>query len=57
MRFLLRGGLAVVLVLLVLSSCSQKTTTKIEWATSLEEAFQLAAEKNQPIVADFWRDG
>jgi hypothetical protein len=57
MRCLLRGGLAVVLVLLVLSSCSQKATTKIEWAASLEEAFQLAAEKNQPIVADFWRDG
>ncbi len=47
----------MILGLLALSSCSHQAATEIEFAPSLEEALRLASERNQPIVADFWRDG
>lgn len=57
MKYILRSATAMVLGLLVWSSCGDETPTKIAFAPSLEEALQLAAERNQPVVADFWRDG
>lgn len=52
-----RSAAVVLLGLLILSSCGEKAPTEINWASSLEEASQLAPEKNQFIVAEFWRDG
>ncbi len=52
-----RSAAVVLLGLLILSSCGEKAPTEINWASSLEEALQLAPEKNQFIVAEFWRDG
>jgi ABC-type Na+ efflux pump permease subunit len=53
--------LPVIAVLLlgfvVWSSCTKKVPTKIEWAASLEDALKMAAEKNTPIIADFWSEG
>ena len=58
MRCAAQGGMAFLLGLVVLVSCAQQAPApEIEWAVSLEEAFQLAIEKNQPILAEFWSDG
>ena len=58
MRCAAHGGMAFLLGLVVLVSCAQQAPApEIEWAVSLEEAFQLAIEKNQPILAEFWSDG
>lgn len=57
MRYTIFGIMVLFLGLVVLSSCAQKATSEIEWASSLEEAFQLASENDQPIIAEFWSDG
>ncbi len=56
MRYAVRCGIALFLGLVVLSSCAQQIPPEIEWAASLKEAFQLASEKNQPIIVEFWSD-
>lgn len=58
MRCVVHGGMAFLLGLVVLVSCAQQgPAPEIDWAASLEDAFQLAIEKNQPILAEFWSDG
>jgi hypothetical protein len=58
MRCAVCGGVAFLLGLAILVSCAQQgPTPEIEWAASLEDAFQLAIEKDQPILAEFWSDG
>jgi len=57
MRYAVRCGIAFFLGLVIFSSCAQQAPTEIKWASSLEDAFQLASEKNQPIIAEFWSDG
>ena len=58
MRCVVHGGMAFLLGLVVLVSCAQQgQAPEIEWAASLEDAFQLAIEKDQPILAEFWSDG
>ena len=58
MRCAVYGGVAFLLGLAILVSCAQQgPTPEIEWAASLEDAFQLAIEKDQPILAEFWSDG
>jgi len=57
MRYAVCCGIAFFLGLVIFSSCAQQAPTEIEWASSLEDAYQLAAEKNQPIIAEFWSDG
>ena len=57
MRHAVQGVIVLLLGLVVLSSCSKKTSTEIEWVSSLEDAYQLAVEKDQPIIAEFWSDG
>jgi ABC-type Na+ efflux pump permease subunit len=50
--------IAVLLLgLVVWSTCAKKAPTKIEWAVSLEDALKMAAEKNTPVIADFWSEG
>jgi thioredoxin-related protein len=57
MKYPVQRGMLLLLGLVILSSCSKKEiATEIQWAPSLQEAFQLAEEKNQPIVVDFWMD-
>ena len=57
MRSLLASAI-IVLGLVLLSSCGQQApTTQIDWASSLEDAFGLASQKDQPIIAEFWSDG
>jgi hypothetical protein len=57
MRHLLASAI-VVFGLVLLSSCGEQApTTEINWASSLEDAFQLASEKDQSIIAEFWSDG
>ena len=58
MRCAAHGGMAFLLGLVVLVSCAQQAPApEIDWAASLEEAFQLAIEKDQPILVEFWSDG
>jgi hypothetical protein len=58
MRRAVNGGMVFFLGLAVLISCAQQAPApEIEWAVSLEDAFALALEKNQPILAEFWSDG
>lgn len=57
MKHFLRAGSVVILGLIIWSSCGQEAPTQIQWAASLDEAYQMASERNLPIVADFWRDG
>ncbi len=58
MRYAVYGGMALLLGLAVLISCAkQEQASEIAWAASLEDAFQLALEKDRPIVAEFWSDG
>jgi len=47
----------VFLVLAILASCAKEVPQKITWVSSLDEAFKVASEKNQPIVAEFWSAG
>jgi hypothetical protein len=50
--------MALLLGLAVLVSCAQQAPApEIVWAASLEDAFQSAIEKDQPILAEFWSDG
>jgi tetratricopeptide (TPR) repeat protein len=57
MKYAVKRGMLLLLGLVILSSCSEKeTATEIQWASSLQEAFQLAEEKSQPIIAEFWMD-
>jgi thioredoxin-related protein len=42
--------------LVVLSSCVKQAPPEIKWASSLEDAFKTASEKDQPIIAEFWSD-
>ena len=56
MRYTVFEIMVLFLGLVVLSSCTQKATSEIEWASSLEEAFQLASENDQPIIAEFWSE-
>jgi len=58
MRCAVCGGVVLLLGVAMLISCAQEgAMPEIEWAASLEEAFQLAIEKDQPILAEFWSDG
>jgi len=57
MKYLLRGVLVMVAGLVIWSSCGQKAPTEIKWASSLDEAFQLASKESHPIIAEFWSDG
>jgi hypothetical protein len=58
MRRAVYGGAAFLLGLTMMVSCAQQgPTPEIEWAASLEDAFHLAIEKDQPILAEFWSDG
>lgn len=58
MRCAVYGGVVFLLGLVMLASCAQEgPMPEIKWAASLEDAFQLAIEKNQPILAEFWSDG
>jgi hypothetical protein len=58
MKCAVYGGVVLLLGLAMLISCAQEgPTPEIEWAASLDEAFQLAIEKDQPILAEFWSDG
>jgi hypothetical protein len=58
MRRAVNGGMVFLLGLAVLISCAkQAPAPEIEWAASLEDAFGLALEKDQPILAEFWSDG
>lgn len=57
MRQAVLTGMVLLLGLVLLSSCAKEAPQEIEWASSLDDAFGLAAERNQPIVAEFWSDG
>ena len=57
MRQAVLRGMVLLLGLVLLSSCAKEAPQEIEWASSLDDAFGLAAEKSQPIVAEFWSDG
>ncbi len=57
MRHAVVTGMVVFLGLLFLSFCAKEAPEQIEWASSLDEAIQLAAEQNQPLIAEFWSDG
>ncbi|NIN01280.1 MAG: hypothetical protein GTO24_25270 [candidate division Zixibacteria bacterium] len=57
MRQAVLRGMVLLLGLVLLSSCAKETPQEIEWASSLDDAFGLAAERNQPIVAELWSDG
>ncbi|MGB2768301.1 MAG: hypothetical protein WBC88_01080 [Candidatus Zixiibacteriota bacterium] len=58
MRCAVYGGIVFLLGLAALMSCAQQESPpEIGWAASLEDAFQLALEKDQPILAEFWSDG
>jgi len=57
MRHAVQMGIVMFLGFVVLSSCAEQAPPEIKWASSLEDAFQLASEKNQPIIAEFWSDG
>lgn len=58
MRCAVYGGIVFLLGLAVLISCGQQASPpEIAWAASLEDAFQLALEKDRPIIAEFWSDG
>jgi hypothetical protein len=50
-------GIVLFLGLLFLSFCAKEAPQQIEWASSLDEAVQLAAEQNRPLIAVFWSDG
>lgn len=56
MRCAVRCGIVFFLGLVIFGSCAQQTPTEIKWASSLEEALQLASENNQPIIAEFWSE-
>lgn len=56
MRHAVQMGIVMFLGFVVLSSCAEQAPPDIQWASSLEDAFQLASEKNQPIIAEFWSD-
>lgn len=56
MRHAVQRGIILLLGFVILSSCSKKTSTGIEWVSTLEDAYQLATEKNQPIIVEFWSD-
>jgi thioredoxin-related protein len=49
-------GIVLLLGLVILNSCAQKTPNEIKWASSLEDAFKIASEKDQPIIAEFWSE-
>ncbi len=58
MRCAVYGGIVFLLGLAALISCGQQASPpEIAWAASLEDAFQLAMEKDQPILAEFWSEG
>lgn len=57
MRYILCGGIVLFLGLMILSSCAKQAPDEISWASSLEDAFQFALERDQPLVAEFWSDG
>lgn len=56
MRHAVQMGIVMFLGLVVLSSCAEQAPPDIQWAFSLEDAFKIAAEKDQPIIAEFWSD-
>ena len=57
MRKMLPVIAVLFLGLAVWSTCAKKMPTQIEWAASLDDALKTAAEKNEPIIAEFWSEG
>ncbi len=57
MRHKAQMGLVLSLGLVIFICCAQQAPPGIEWASSLEDAIQMAAEQDQPIIAEFWSDG
>jgi hypothetical protein len=51
--------LAVVLFLgaMLLSSCAQKASEEIQFASSLDDALKTASVENRHVIAEFWSDG
>jgi predicted small lipoprotein YifL len=57
MKKIILSVMILLLVFVVLNSCTKKVPVKIQWAASLEDALKMASEKDKPIIADFWSDG
>jgi len=57
MKYVVWRGIVLFLGFVFLNSCAQQAPPEIKWASSLEDAFSLAIEKDQPVVAEFWSDG
>ncbi len=57
MKYVVWGTVALFLGILTLWSCAkEKAPHQISWASSLEDAFQTASEKAQPVLAEFWSE-
>ncbi len=54
-----KAGLAALLFLgaMLLSSCAKKAPEGIQFASSLEDALEIAPAQNKHIIAEFWSDG
>ncbi len=56
MRYIVCGGVVLFLGFMILSSCAKQAPDEISWASSLENAFQIASEKDQPVIVEFWSE-